>query len=543
MAIQAPGTIDCDVAPLLIEALQQGRAVRFRAEGRSMEPFIFAGDFVTVTPLRAETQSFRPGDVLFYEHKPGSLRLHRLSRIRYLLNGAQCFRVRGDAPGQVAEEIPSDCVLGVLTSFEHHGCVYDARHRFHCWAGLWWPRLRSRLPGFKKARHGNGENKIDPVTLEVVINAVRETLRQQDASPHIRQHADTPVKIDARALIALARQHGVLTFCSETLIRRFPFAEQEVRNTIRSLAIIGENNQTYIAQALYELQLEGLYPLIVKGPALAALAYNNPAIRPYDDVDLLLEGSDRARAADILKKMGWHDSRNTPSRAQKHLFRTTEDIALIHPGCEVGIELVHPEGILRDAAPAKTALLCSFDIQGTTAHAPSKIEHFLYCAAHGAKHGYSRLLWLADLDRLSSDFTEADWADVVAQAKARRLTRILRLSIFLTETVLNTPFSSQIKTVRVNPRWLEAKAKACLEAHNRGDRHVDTWRWWIGLQDTVGQRINYFCRWLFVPTGADLSICILPSWAHFAYFILRPLRLLMRLIFRRPAPKLTWRSD
>ena len=44
----------CDLAPLLADALRGGQAVRFRAEGRSMRPFIQAGDIVKVKVLEVD---------------------------------------------------------------------------------------------------------------------------------------------------------------------------------------------------------------------------------------------------------------------------------------------------------------------------------------------------------------------------------------------------------------------------------------------------------------------------------------------------------
>ena len=65
---------------MLAEALRGGLAVRFRAEGRSMRPFIQAGDIAVVAPA-PPVAALRRGDVLLYERAPGALRLHRLQRI------------------------------------------------------------------------------------------------------------------------------------------------------------------------------------------------------------------------------------------------------------------------------------------------------------------------------------------------------------------------------------------------------------------------------------------------------------------------------
>lgn len=137
--MKTPEAQDLDIAPLLAEELRRGRSVRFRAEGKSMEPFLYAGDSVVVDPIKNPPcpPALRPGTVLLYEPKPGILRLHRLSRIQKLADGTYRYRVRGDAPRQPPEEIAAACVLGTLVSFEHSGRCYDANKRMFRWTGLW----------------------------------------------------------------------------------------------------------------------------------------------------------------------------------------------------------------------------------------------------------------------------------------------------------------------------------------------------------------------------------------------------------------------
>ena len=522
----------CDLAPLLAEALRSGQSVRFRAEGQSMRPFIRAGDLVVVAPA-PPTAALRPGEVLLYERMSGTLRLHRLQRIA---RGDPLLLLRGDAPGQSMERVHPDQVLGVLTTYERNNRVHNARHPLRRLAGLTWPRLRNRMR-IDKARDNAhdkaSERPVDPPALTLVQEALKATLRGDPVNA-------PAAAVEPQALVAIARRHGVLALCARELVRQCPAAESTIRDTLRAMALEGETSRACVAEALDALRATGLAPLVVKGPALAAIAYRDATVRPYDDVDLLLDGHDRAQALDVLQGIDWRDSRNTPPLAQRHLLRTTEDLALVHPRCEVAIELIHTGGILRDAAPAAGSPPCPFDIHGAAAVAPSKTDHFLYCAAHGAKHGYTRLVWLADLDRLAAAFTGEDWNEVAAQARARHLTRILGLSASLAHMQLDTPFPPQIQTIHANPRWIAKTSAACLAAQSRGDRHVETWRWWLGLQDTVAQRLRHVGQWLFVPTGADLRAFTLPLQAHALYYVLRPLRLLTRLVFRRPAPKLTW---
>ena len=527
--MKQPETTYRDISPLIAADLRRGNAVRFMAQGSSMEPFLKAGDFVVVEPFNSTCRCVAPprGAVMLYELPSGAHRLHRFTRTVRGDNGSTLFRFRGDTPGHPAELIKPEQVLGTLVACERDGCITNVDNFVSRQFGLYASKLRNRLQHKKT----NVAQRESDDTISIITETLRETLRVEQPSPKV---IPAPPRLAHTAL-----RQGVLAICAEALLSKCPGAGQDIRVLARSQAFEAENNRKFIAEAIRALSAAGIDPLIVKGPAIGALAYSSPALRPYDDVDLLLSGEDRRRAPAVLESLGWRDARNCPAPARTHLLRTTEDIAFHHPDCSVSIDIVHPGGILCDASP-RSGERVEFEIHGAIAFAPSKSEHFLYCAAHGAKHGFSRLVWLADLDRLASTFTPSDWTEVVTMAKERHLTRALALACAMAEELLGMPQPPEAQGCWRGSAWLWGKVTACRE---HGPRISETWRWWPRLLDTSWQRMRHFGRWLFVPTGADLRTCLLPLWAHGAYFLLRPLRLLFRLVLRTGTPELKWPDE
>ena len=55
--------------------LKEGKPIRFFAQGRSMWPWIKAGDLVRIVPIDGP---LRRGDVVLIERSPGDVLLHRL---------------------------------------------------------------------------------------------------------------------------------------------------------------------------------------------------------------------------------------------------------------------------------------------------------------------------------------------------------------------------------------------------------------------------------------------------------------------------------
>ncbi|HEU5439333.1 MAG TPA: nucleotidyltransferase family protein [Ktedonobacterales bacterium] len=67
-----------------------------------------------------------------------------------------------------------------------------------------------------------------------------------------------------------------------------------------------------IAPVLRALREAGIQPLVLKGAALAALAYRDVGARPMDDVDLLVRDQELPAALDVLREAGWHPVLDDP---------------------------------------------------------------------------------------------------------------------------------------------------------------------------------------------------------------------------------------
>lgn len=98
---------------LAAESLRRGNALRVRARGGSMLPFLRDGDVLVVRPVGAP--GVRIGDVLCYEPPSGGLCLHRVIARR-----ERGFVTRGDALTYL-EDVPASAVLGVVTARERRG--------------------------------------------------------------------------------------------------------------------------------------------------------------------------------------------------------------------------------------------------------------------------------------------------------------------------------------------------------------------------------------------------------------------------------------
>ena len=98
--------------------LGAGAALRFRARGSSMEPFILDGDVLTVEP--ATIAAVRVGDVILHKLGPGAPVAHRV--LKKICKAGACFALaRGDAQRAHLDRVASADLLGRIVLAEREG--------------------------------------------------------------------------------------------------------------------------------------------------------------------------------------------------------------------------------------------------------------------------------------------------------------------------------------------------------------------------------------------------------------------------------------
>ena len=104
------------LSELLEAVVERGCRLRFQVRGYSMFPFIRDGDVVTVGPWRPSR--FSHGQVLAFRNPSSEdLCVHRV-----VARKGDSLLLRGDAADQADGLVPSDGVLGRVTSVERDGC-------------------------------------------------------------------------------------------------------------------------------------------------------------------------------------------------------------------------------------------------------------------------------------------------------------------------------------------------------------------------------------------------------------------------------------
>lgn len=166
----------------------------------------------------------------------------------------------------------------------------------------------------------------------------------------------------------------------------------------------------------------GIATIILNGPALAADYYQDPALRPFVDLDLLVRRRDRERALAILHRLGYVEE--CPGRALDHVPAvslapppgTTRLPVDLHWEC-----IEHSEGS-RAAELATEEIWCRAvpaPAWGASARTLAPEDLLLYLAASFAiHHTLAGALWQLDLALvLKRHRASLDWDAVAARAR------------------------------------------------------------------------------------------------------------------------------
>lgn len=349
--------------------------------------------------------------------------------------------------------------------------------------------------------------------------------------------------IDWLQVTNFARNQGVLAIvyagCSEAERAAMPAAILEaVRNESRDLAFTNMRRAAELCRLVKLLQSWQVCAMPFKGPLLTQTLYNNLALRAFCDLDVLCPNADLAEVARRLVANGYRQTDSLELARPDVYLRTETPVHLMQENSDTLIEL-HPQVSprlfafrLRAEALRRRAVPVTFAGCNMMSLAPEDL--LLVLCSHGAKHMWSRLIWLCDVDRLIAVHPQLDWQYVWRQARHIRNRRILLLALVLANHLLATPVPPWLLCEAASDRHVAWLAKqACLGMASGAV--IGPWQWWrlaARLFDQAADSVRMQLSTVFVPTTADGEAVRLPPHLFFFYYPLRLCRLSAKYLLR-----------
>ena len=241
-------------------------------------------------------------------------------------------------------------------------------------------------------------------------------------------------------IFQLSLQHRILPLVHRSLagIRsnvipediRSRFRRHDMANGARNLRLNEE-----LFHILAALGTKGIKAVPFKGPVLAETAYNDVTLRQFDDIEILIRRSDLARTIRLLGRRGYSLLKppvrgdRAPVSGRQYAF------TLCHQQREVILDLHwnFSSKTLPRGFDLETFLMRTQPVN----LGQMKVDRFcpedllILLTLHGAKHLWSRLVWICDVARLMRRFDGTVLPRALALARGLGCERTLELAWML----------------------------------------------------------------------------------------------------------------
>jgi len=251
--------------------------------------------------------------------------------------------------------------------------------------------------------------------------------------------------LDWGVLLELAEEHGVLgivAVCLQELnYDGVPAdAREKLQSRLRAQYLFTLSMTAELFRLLDDFGRAGIEALLVKGPLISLLAYGDPAVRSYVDLDLIVRHRDILPATQHLIALGF--DADVPERAIQ-AGKVPGEYLFKRPGTQRLVEL-HTERTFRYyPRPMRVEDLFArqrrVPLDGRDVPVLSLEDELLLNCIHGAKHFWERLIWVADVTALAARHPEMNWHRARQAARDVGAERMLRVALQLGISVFGVP--------------------------------------------------------------------------------------------------------
>jgi hypothetical protein len=262
---------------------------------------------------------------------------------------------------------------------------------------------------------------------------------------------------------------------------------------------------------------EGIACVSLKGPLFAERFYEQPFLRPANDIDLLVKESEIGRAARVMMKLGFELPGSYSWRlhrtVDKHLdFSPTGQLPRVelHYRLQGGGTFLSAEGFIERSRKSGAA--------GFSASVLSPPDEFFYTCMHAANHAFHRLRWVYDTIRVAQRLTTAERDAVRGLAIRHSQTGQMTAAIFVARDFFSESLPLDITGFHVPWLWSKLSSRHIRRMVSRVEGNT------ASLLEKIGYRLD-LCRMAGSPWKAAklISAGIGIEFRKGCYGLLNPL--------------------
>jgi hypothetical protein len=273
----------------------------------------------------------------------------------------------------------------------------------------------------------------------------------------------------------------------------------------------------------------GIQVIPFKGPTLAESLYGNAALRQCVDLDILLRARDVPEAIRTLVSAGYDDATKLKPARQNAFVATQYEYALLSPAgilVELQWRIVPRYFSLPLTEEHHWSRLQSLTVYGREMNSLSCEDLLLLLCVHGGKHGWGKLIWLADVAELLASKPHMDWEYILDHARRAGGLRMLLLGVVLAHRLLGTAIPNHLEQPLARDRMVEQIAGGICDNLLTGElpSYVKSQLYLLRVRERWQDRLRYVLRFASTATPVEWKIVDLPPLLHVLYSFLRVLR-------------------
>jgi hypothetical protein len=196
-----------------------------------------------------------------------------------------------------------------------------------------------------------------------------------------------------------------------------------------------QTNLRYFA-ALKEIAGQGVPFVLMQGAALLTDIYPDPGLRPLSDIDLWVLPRNRERLLTVLARLGYEEDPLTPG-----VLCRGATLVDVHTHLDWA-ERIQATRFLFALDPEEIQGNCRrITWDGLQLSCLGVHDQVIYLTVHAVKHNLERLIWLADVQRLTAAWQASDWEELRQRARQIGQERVPALLAYLRQELfgMSTP--------------------------------------------------------------------------------------------------------
>ncbi|HLL71463.1 MAG TPA: nucleotidyltransferase family protein [Pyrinomonadaceae bacterium] len=270
-----------------------------------------------------------------------------------------------------------------------------------------------------------------------------------------------------------------------------------------------------------------------KGPALAAHAYGNIALRHFGDLDIIVRQRDVPRVMNLLLAEGYALYPPLNGVQQALMLRTQCNLPFTRDAHRLIVEIHWRVSARLFSSPLEEESLWEnarpHTFQGMQVATLAPEDLLLSLSVHGAKHLWERLSWIADIARLVEVDRDLNWTQLLERARRTGTERMLLLGLYVAHDLLGANLPAHVEArFETDEEIARLAAQIYSRLFAEGDEAGGMTGYFIfqlKARPRLRDKFNY-CRYVVSPTEEDLTLVRLPAPLSFIYYLLRPLRMI-----------------